>query len=424
MKIIEIIHGYPPDYNAGSENYTESVVNELVRRGNEVAIFCRIEDRQRHEFEVNEQELNEHTKKYSINVAITKDEFVIPEVDREFARIVDLFKPQVAHIEHLNHLSMGITEILAKMGIPMIYTLHDFWLMCPRGQFIQSNDEGEPWKVCDEQNDSKCASICYKWHSSGYKDPKHNLKYWETWVGNRMQAAAKSVNKIDYFIAPSKTVLNRFLEYYPGAKNRTYYLDYGFDLGKLKGRQTVKEERFVFGYVGTHIPAKGVDYLIKAFAQLQGTPILRIWGRERKEYTPALMKLGDEISRKTGKEIQWMGEFETTKIIDRVFNRVDAIVVPSIWSENSPLVIHEAQEARLPVITADVGGMAEYVEHESNGLLFKFRDVDSLAKEMQRLMDNPPMLKSLGNKGYRYSEDGEIPSIEDHVTNSSKNVCP
>ena len=186
----------------------------------------------------------------------------------------------------------------------------------------------------------------------------------------------------------------------------------------------MKEDRFVFGYVGTHIPAKGVDYLIKAFGKLSGTPILRIWGRDRKEYTPALMKLGDEISGRTGKEIQWMGEFETTKIIDRVFNRVDAIVVPSIWSENSPLVIHEAQEARLPVITADVGGMAEYVEHESNGLLFKFRDVDSLAKEMQRLMDNPPMLKSLGNKGYRYSEDGEIPSIEDHVTNSSKNVCP
>ena len=106
MKIIEIIHGYPPEYNAGSENYTESVVNELVRRGNQVTIFCRVEDQQRPEFEVKEQVLNEYTRKYSINVAITKDEFVIPEVDREFAKVIALFKPQVAHIEHLNHLSM------------------------------------------------------------------------------------------------------------------------------------------------------------------------------------------------------------------------------------------------------------------------------------------------------------------------------
>ena len=225
MKIIEIIHGYPPEYNAGSENYTESVVNELVRRGNQVSIFCRVEDQQRPEFEVKEQVLNEYTRKYSINVAITKDEFVIPEVDREFAKVIALFKPQVAHIEHLNHLSMGVTEILAKIGIPMIYTLHDFWLMCPRGQFIQSNDEGKPWVVCDGQKDSKCANICYKWHSSGYKDPKQNLEYWETWVGNRMHAATKSVQKINYFISPSKTVLNRFLEYYPDSKDRTIYLD-------------------------------------------------------------------------------------------------------------------------------------------------------------------------------------------------------
>ncbi len=416
MKIIEIIHGYPPEYNAGSENYTESVVNELARRGNEVAIFCRIEDQQRREFAVNEEVLNEQTKKYSINVAITNDEFVIPEVDREFAKVVEFFKPQVAHIEHLNHLSMGIIDILEKKGIPKLYTLHDFWLMCPRGQFIQSNDEGEPWRVCEGQNSFKCADICYKWHNSRYRDPKQNRKYWESWVKNRMRATTSSVQKINYFIAPSKTVMNRFLEYYPDSKDRTYYLDYGFDLEKLKGRHRLKEERFVFGYLGTHIPGKGVDYLIKAFAQLKGTPVLRIWGRERKEHTSALMKLGDEISRITGKEIQWMGEFETTKIIDQVFNRVDAIVVPSIWLENSPLVIHEAQEARVPVITADIGGMAEYVEHQGNGLLFKFRDVSSLTKEMQRLIDNPSMLESLGGKGYRYSKNGEIPSIEDHVT--------
>ena len=55
------------------------------------------------------------------------------------------------------------------------------------------------------------------------------------------------------------------------------------------------------------------------------------------------------------------------------FDRVDAIVVPSVWVENSPLVIHEAQQARVPVITADAGGMAEYVRHEVNGLLFEHR---------------------------------------------------
>jgi glycosyltransferase involved in cell wall biosynthesis len=70
--------------------------------------------------------------------------------------------------------------------------------------------------------------------------------------------------------------------------------------------------------------------------------------------------------------------------VPEVLNRVDAIVVPSIWEENSPLVIHEAQQARVPVITADVGGMAEYVRHEHNGLLFRHRNAGSLATQMQR----------------------------------------
>ena len=110
-----------------------------------------------------------------------------------------------------------------------------------------------------------------------------------------------------------------------------------------------------------------------------------------------------------------MGEFETEKIVDQVFNKIDAIVVPSIWLENSPLVIHEAQEARVPVITADVGGMAEYVDDEGNGLLFNFRSISSLATEMQRLIDEPDLGRSLGLRGYKYSENGEVPSIEEHV---------
>ena len=72
MRVLEIIHGYPPDYNAGSENYTEIVVNELAKRGHEVAIFCRIQDHSRPEFELSEISLSEHIRKYVINIAKTK----------------------------------------------------------------------------------------------------------------------------------------------------------------------------------------------------------------------------------------------------------------------------------------------------------------------------------------------------------------
>lgn len=101
---------------------------------------------------------------------------------------------------------------------------------------------------------------------------------------------------------------------------------------------------------------------------------LRIWGRPNAESTPALKALCEGFPQTIRERISWEGEYANEQIVPRVFNHVDAIVVPSIWLENSPLVIHEAQQARVPVITADAGGMAEFVQHEVNGLLFHHRD--------------------------------------------------
>ena len=116
-----------------------------------------------------------------------------------------------------------------------------------------------------------------------------------------------------------------------------------------------------------------------------------------------------------GERVEWMGEYRNQDIVPDVFNLCDAIVVPSIWAENSPLVIHEAQQARVPVITADYGGMAEYVHHEENGLLFTHRDPESLARQMQRLADDPGLATRLGRRGYLQSADGNVPDMRDHA---------
>ena len=63
-------------------------------------------------------------------------------------------------------------------------------------------------------------------------------------------------------------------------------------------------------------------------------------------------------------------------------------------------ILHEAQQARVPVITADTGDMAEYVRHEVNGLLFEHRSHRSLACRMQRLVDDPGLARRLGRRSY------------------------
>jgi glycosyltransferase involved in cell wall biosynthesis len=113
--------------------------------------------------------------------------------------------------------------------------------------------------------------------------------------------------------------------------------------------------------------------------------------------------------------IEWKSEYKNQEITSDVFNHIDALVVPSIWVENAPLVIHEALQVRLPVITADAGGMAEYINHGVNGLLFKHRDPLSLAVQMETLALNPITASKLGSRGYLQSTTKNIPDLKQHV---------
>jgi MoaA/NifB/PqqE/SkfB family radical SAM enzyme len=193
------------------------------------------------------------------------------------------------------------------------------------------------------------------------------------------------------------------------------YLDYGFDLSRLRGRERAAGEPFTFGYIGTYIPAKGIHDLLRAFGDVAGQPTLRIWGRPRGQDTDALVDIARGLPGGAADRVEWLAEYRNQDIVRDVFDRVDAIVVPSVWAENSPLVIHEAQQARVPVITADTGGMAEYVHHEVNGLLFEHRSPRSLTSQMQRFVDEPDLARRLGARGYLYSETGDVVAVEDHV---------
>jgi glycosyltransferase involved in cell wall biosynthesis/MoaA/NifB/PqqE/SkfB family radical SAM enzyme len=419
MRVLLVIHGYPPRYNAGSEVYTQALARGLADR-NEVRVFTRQEDPFLTQFATVDEtdSADRRIQLRVVNNAVSRDRYRYDGIDTELRRLLDEFPPDVVHVNHVSHLSTTLIRTIRDRGLPLVYTLHDFWLMCPRGQFIQRSAESgqEPFPLCDGQDHRKCAERCYSLYFSGAAEHHQaDSDRWTAWVEQRMANVREMAEHVDRFIAPSRHLLARFRDDFGLPESKLTFLDYGFDLGRLSGRTRIAEDRFVLGYIGTHIPAKGIHHLIDAFAQLQGEPLLRIWGRSRDPYTGSLRRIAASLPNRAGERVEWMGEYQNERIVPDVFNRVDAIVVPSIWEENSPLVIHEAQQARLPVITADVGGMAEYVRHEHNGLLFKHRDRRSLAEQMQRLVDNPSLGARLGSRGYRYADSGDVPSVQEHV---------
>lgn len=419
MRVLQVIHGYPMRFNAGSEVYTQAVSHALAAR-HEVRVFTRSEnpfapdETMTEEFDVDDPRVRLHL----VNLPSSRDRYRRAGVDARFAEVLDDFQPDVVHVGHLNHLSTSVVDVAHQRGVPVVFTLHDFWLMCPRGQFLQSAaaSSRSTWALCNGQQDRKCAERCYSRYFSGAPDDREaDVDHWTRWVAGRMGHVRDLATKVDVFIAPSKYLLGRLRDEFGTPASKLVFLDYGFALDRLKGRTRQEEPFFVFGYIGTHIPAKGIHLLLEAFAKVAGTSRLRIWGRPRGETTEALLAVARSLPGDAAARIDWLPEYRNQDIVRDVFNKVDAIVVPSIWGENSPLVIHEAQQARVPVITADVGGMAEYVAHEVNGLLFRHRDIESLAAAMAQLSGNRVGARRLGERGYLFSETGDVPEMSEHA---------
>lgn len=418
MKILLVIHGYPTRYNAGSEVYTQGLAQALANQ-HEVHVFTR----QQNKFLPDYTSLKEtdpsdpRVTLHIINLTQTLDQYRHIEVDKRFGALLDTIEPDVVHVGHLNHLSTSLIFQAPKRNIPIVFTLHDYWLMCPRGQFIQirPKDQTNLWPLCDGQDDRKCAEKCYARYFSGAPtEEETDMIYWTDWVRRRMAHIREVCEAVDLFIAPSQYLLQRFRDEFHIPNEKLVYLDYGFHRKRLENRCRVSGEPFTFGYIGTHIPAKGINHLIEAFGQISGNALLRIWGRPLGVETEGLHTLVKALPKQVKDRIEWMGEYSNPAIVPSVFNRCDAIVVPSIWVENSPLVIHEALQACVPVITANVGGMAEYVHHEQNGLLFAHRNPHALAEQMQRFVDNPELAHQLGKRGYLHSEDGNTPHMSQH----------
>lgn len=419
MNILKIIHGYPPLYNAGSEVYSQMLCHALTKN-NQVHVMTREENpfAANYSWRETRDTINNNISISVINIPVEKFRyrFEHTESDENFLKIIDKVQPDIVHIGHLNHLSLTWVDILFQKKIPMVYTLHDYWLMCPRGQFIQRNSPTELWALCDGQNDNKCAQNCYAGYFTGcLSQLNQDEKYWAQWVSRRMSHMKEMTKKISLFIAPARYLLDRFVTEFAMPPEKVIYLDYGFDLTRLKHRKRTSGEPFTFGYIGTHIPAKGIQLLLRAFGKLQGECKLRIWGRSRDQYTAGLQAIVATLPEDIQTRVEWRTEYSNENIVEDVFNHTDCIVVPSIWVENSPLVIHEALQVRVPVITANAGGMAEYVQHEKNGLLFQHRDHHSLADQMQRLIDDSQLVAQLSKRGYLQSSDGNIPDMQEHA---------
>ena len=307
-------------------------------------------------------------------------------------------RPDIIHFNHTLHLGIELLRA-AKIACPearIVYTLHEFVPICyASGQMVRTKDQG----LCDGASPTRC-TLCFPERTPG-----------EFYLRDRWIRAHFSY--VDRFIVPSRFLMQRYLEWGIPADD-IVFIDYGRTAAGRQppGAQPATTARNTFGFFGQLIDCKGLGCVIDAVERLVKSGIedfqVRIHGSNLDMATEALQARFKKAIE-TVPQIKFSGSYFNYDL-PRLAAVVDWFLVPSIWWENSPLVIQEAFMARRPVLCSNIGGMAEKVRNEIDGLHFAVGDAEALANTMRRCITEKGLWDRLA------ANIPEILSVEEAVT--------
>lgn len=419
MKILYIANGFPPERWAGTETYTANIANGLMERGHLAQILCCGDwdkgpkywngyvDYIYNDIPVRRLNLNwqrsPDPQKYLYNN---------PVVGNYLAQYLRELKPDLVHVTSCETLSASVLGVVKQSKIPLILSITDFWFLCPRINLLRSDGEN-----CDGVTSSWDCLRCMLGESKIYLWPRHVLpengvkllltnlsknpvitrqRGFRGIVGDmadRKRFLRQAFSLPDVRLIASKFVKDVYSKNDFGDPIQLH--PYGHDVSWLKNYVPRTDSTTInIGFIGQIIHSKGVHIFLEAARHLSvlfGDKVnFLIYGDLRKhpEYGSHLQELAGESDN-----IKFCGTYPREKSAD-VFSNIDILVVPSLWYD-FPLIIYEAFATKTPVIATNLGGMAETISHEVNGLLFERGNVDNLVRQIQRVVSEPGFLSKL-----------------------------
>lgn len=417
MKILQVVHVFLPKCVGGTEIYTYSLCKELNNR-NDVCLF----------FSDSGIDIGEFIKRgyyddlafMSINPLQYAGHFTYlnllkpggyftctnKRVDKAFKTLIEEFKPDIIHFQHLINLSTNLVNIAYQAKIPMVFTTHDYWLLCPKAHLIDNN-----LNACMTiNNKSKCIKCL--WSSRIYRFTKIKLSQPKTYIELpknlikivlnpltllhtilyvsyiRPKAIQEIIEKIDIIITPSHPLYDKLVE--RGVpEDKMACLDLGITGTVSEHIQKTPSKQLRFAFIGLIAPSKGIQVLIEAFNHIENATldIHGPLGEDRRKY----MKLIKN------ENIKLKGEFKHEEV-QKVFSNIDILIIPSVCMENSPLTIREAFATKTPVIASNIGGLPEMVQDGKTGLIFEVGDAKDLFEKIRYFIANPSEVKRMSRE--------------------------
>lgn len=402
MRILFTVHKFPPESLGGTENYAWSLGRILAEQGHDVHVFYPFPELPPSQAYIERDGMHLWRVPVPADPGGPVAEFWHSvrnrTIEAEFDKIYERLQPDIVHFQHLQNVSARLIAMAAST--PSLITLQDYFYFCANGQLIRPDRSvcGGPqlgWNCVD------CAA-----HRAGQEWITALRPFVALPFAARNAYLRTLAQEIDRFIAPSEFLRQQYIANgFPAERIQT--LEYGLDTDRIEPTPSQNDapkavhgaelsageeagDGLHFGFLGSIVWQKGVHVLVDAFNQLPPNVRLTIHGSEA-----AYPEYGRELREKVQHPgVRFGGPLHHAQV-GAALQNFDCLIVPSVWYENSPLVIQEAYGAGIPVIASRLGSMPEKVREGETGWLFAPGDGADLARVIRSLMDEPAQIQRM-----------------------------
>ena len=297
-------------------------------------------------------------------------------------------EPNLIHMHHYLHLGVDLIHAL-KLWFPQakfVLTLHDYWGMCAHeGRLLRRSGD-----LCPGPEVEACINCLASTEAAAY-------------LAIRAVRMKRFFAAIDHFIAPSYFLKQQYQTWGISAKK----LSVIENLPPTQAQASHQPEFYStlrLGYFGQVNQWKGLNIILEAVARALGEGAcicLQVHGIDAdgisegvEQANPFHLHCAHWLGQIKAGAVQLNGSYHETELTERLLG-VDVLVMGSIWYENSPMVIQEAFCHGLPVLAPKLGGMAEKINHNKNGLLYEAANTSALASLFVQLATDPKLVARL-----------------------------
>jgi glycosyltransferase involved in cell wall biosynthesis len=459
-KVLLVAQSFFPESVGGTEYYTLGLARGLVDHGWDVKIVTAARELTWKRYGIG-RDTYEGITVIRINNPpefSTKFEeyFVDDTVDRIFDEIVKTEKPDLVHFQHTAYLSSRLPEIVHRLNVPSVFTLHDYWYMCHRSKLLRPSggicpgpSEGARCETCydparpnqagvprfpflskliqtrimrslnpnallSRELKQKLKKVFYRRVSAEGPGPGEADRYAPLPIlpgisvhASRIRFMKRQLTFPEFVISPSVYLKKR---YEAEGFREILYLPHGF-APQEKIANAPLHGSLVLAYLGNITPEKGADILIKELKFIrrrQNVKILFLGEIPDADYRERLETLAKGHPET---EIIFRGGYGGREELKKILPGVHLVVFPSVWEENHPLVVGEALSFGVPVICSSLGGARETIEEGTNGLVFDPYSEGDLAARINLILEDAALLETLTTG----AKNAKIERMETHM---------